>query len=175
MKCRSLALLLVLLPVLFSCKKGSIGPAGPSGPQGPVGTPNVIYSGWLIATNVRDTTIDNTLQQVATLKAPELNQLVLDNALIQVYLKFNGQAAPLPYTSLSSGISSTISFLPQLGRFLITRVTLDGSNAAELRPDISYRYIIVPGGLPANGRQRAGSTPDWSNYASVAAFYGLKD
>lgn len=175
MKRRSLALLLLLLPALFSCKKGPVGPAGPSGPQGAVGTPNVIYSGWLVATNVRDTTIDNTLQQVATLAAPELNQPALDHALIQVYLRFNGQAAPLPYTTLAAGKSSTISFLPQPGRFLITRITLDGSNDVGLRPDISYRYIIVPGSVPVNGRLRAGTMPDWSNYAAVAAFYGLKD
>lgn len=56
------------------------------GPQGVPGTANVIYSGWLYATNFADSLIDGSNFKVAYVNAPDITSSFLGNASIQVYM-----------------------------------------------------------------------------------------
>jgi hypothetical protein len=115
--------------------------------QGPAGTANVQYSGWNFATNIRDTTIDESSLVVANLAASSITTSDLSNASIQVYLNFGAGVFPMPYTSDAGGKTSTMSFLPQVGRILITRYTADGTGSVSLSSVIQYRYVIIPGSV----------------------------
>lgn len=116
---------------------------------GATGGTNVIYSAWKKAENFGDSTFDATTFKVAYLKAPDLTQAHLESALIQVYLDYGGGVMSLPYTAYPSFKPSTIAFIPKKGLIVITRITLDGSNSITLGTNINYRYVIVPGGVPA--------------------------
>ena len=146
------SLLTVLSLLTFSCKKGDTGPAGPSGPAGPTGavgpkgTANVYYSGWVTATNFKDSIVDNSSLHIATVAATQLADSILQKGGLLVYFTFGSGVFPLPYTSYAGGKGSTLSFIPQLNRIIITRFTLDNSNSVALSTVLQYRYIIIPGG-----------------------------
>jgi hypothetical protein len=175
MKC-TLPLLMALMVcgVLSSCSKqgpagatGAQGPAGPtggSGAKGDAGTANVIYSGWIYASKFRDTSIDESNMNIATLSAPSLTKTDLDSATILVYFTFGEGIFPLPYTSDAGGLSSIISFIPSVGSITITRYTIDNSNSVGLSSGLQYRFVIIPGGV---------SVPDSWDYANVSKFYHI--
>jgi hypothetical protein len=145
-----------ILIILTGCSKGSTGPAGAqgpagqqgaAGPAGPAGTANVTYSDWNYATNFRDTTIDGSLLNVADLAAPSITANDLDSATFAVYFTFGSGIFPLPYTSDAGGKANTMSFLPEVGKMLITRFTADNSASVHLSVILQYRFIIIPGGV----------------------------
>ncbi len=165
---------IVLCIVFISCSKtgptgatgatGSQGSTGAQGPKGDTGTANVIYSAWNDATNFRDTTIDGSKLDVATLAAPSLTSADLNSATIMVYFNFGAGVFPLPYTSDAGAAVSTISFIPNVGSITITRFTADNSASITLGDALQYRFIIVPGGV---------SVPDSWDYATVSKFYNF--
>jgi len=135
--------------------RGATGPQGPAGPQGPVGTANVIYSGWLSFQQAqRDTIIDNTTLKINHLPVPRLTQAIIDNGVIQVYMRFLTSVFPLPYTGdagAGTGPSktSTVSFIPKQGVLYITRYTHDNTASIGFGP-VQFRYVLIPGGVSAN-------------------------
>jgi hypothetical protein len=139
------------------------------GPAGQVGTANVQYSGWNLAINFRDTTVDGSNLNIADLLAPALTQGLLDNGSVQVYLTYGSAVYPLPYTSFAGGRANTVSYLLTPGRIIITRVTLDNSEHVTLLATLQYRYILIP------GSQNVGATPpvDLHNYEAVRKFYRI--
>ena len=154
---------------------GATGPKGATGPQGPAGatgTANVIYSGWAYAKNFRDTTTDNSQLRAADLPAPKLTSEILEKGVVAVYLSFGGGVYLLPYTSYAGGKLNTISYLPRVGHFIITRFTADNSNSVALSTLLQYRYVIIPGGLSATAVAKHVNITD---YESVRKFYQLKD
>lgn len=157
---RTLLSALLLVAVLFvSCKKGDPGPAGEQGPtgaqgpqgpqgvQGPVGTANVLYSGWVYATNFRDSIIDNSSMHIADIVEPKLTTDMVQKGAILVYFTYGGGVFPLPHITNAGGKSSIINFIPRVGKFTITRYTLDNSNSVNLSTVLQYRYILIPGGV----------------------------
>jgi len=150
-----------LLPVLLlvSCKKGDTGPAGEKGPAGatgdagPKGTANVIYSAWAYSTTFRDSLIDNSNMKVANVAAPQIVDSILARGTVLVYLSFSQGTYILPYTNYAGNKLNTISYLPMPGKVLITRFTHDNSGSIGLPATLTYRYIIIPGGIA--GRQAA--------------------
>ena len=155
--------------------KGDPGARGATGPQGPAGTANVIYSEWLSFQQAqRDTVIDLSKLKVNHIPVPQLTQAMIDNCSIQVFMRFGGVVVPLPYTAAPGGgtLLSTISFMPRLGRLLITRHTHDNSASHGLGAVLSFRYIIIPGGVQANaGLQNI----DLNNYGAVKSALQLVD
>jgi hypothetical protein len=121
------------------------------------GTANVTYSAWNYATNFRDSTIDASDEEIATLAAPELSSADLSGATILVYFTFGAGIWQLPYTSYAGGKGSTISFIPEVGQILVTRFTFDNSASITMSSLLQFRYIIIPGGVyvPQGFRQAA--------------------
>jgi hypothetical protein len=115
--------------------------------KGATGSANVIYSNWNYATNFRDSTIDGSANVIATLAAPSLTTNDLTNATILVYFTFGAGEFPLPYTSFAGGKGSIISFIPEVGQFIITRFTFDNSASVSMSPLLQFRFIIIPGGV----------------------------
>lgn len=139
--------------------------------QGPAGTANVEYSGWNYATNFRDTTADNSVLHAGDLAASKLTQAILDNGQVQVYFTFGGGVYALPYTSYAGGKLNTMSYLPRLGHFIITRFTADNSNSVNLSTVLQYRYIIIPGGVHVATINHV----DLNDYEAVRKYYRIKD
>ena len=153
-----LPILIAMLISLSCTKEGPEGPqglqgtAGAQGAQGPAGTANVIYSKWISYQGVpRDTLIDNSKMKYVNIAAPKLTQDLVDNAAVLAYMRFNTSVWPLPYTGNAGLKSSTVSFLPQPGKIIITRFTHDNSGSVGFSSLLQFRYILIPGGV-ASGR-----------------------
>jgi len=142
---------------------------GNVGATGPAGTANVVYSGWMYATNFRDTTADNSALHAADLSAPKLTTEILNGGTVMVYFTFGGGVYTLPYTSYAGGKQNTMSYWPRLGHFIITRFTADNSNSVPLSTILQYRYIIIPGGITADAAKHI----DLSNFESVRKYYRI--
>ena len=167
-------------PATFISLRGPAGPqgpagprgaTGPAGPQGPAGTANVIYSGWMsFGQAERDTTIDGTRYKVNHLSVPPLTQAIIDNGAMQVYMRFGTTVFPLPYTSRAGLRTNTVSFIPRPGRLFITRHTHDNAEPRLGFGSITFRYVLIPGGVNA-------SLPnlDLSDYEAVKAAFNIID
>jgi len=157
--------------------RGPAGPQGATGPQGPAGTANVIYSGWVSFQQAqRDTLIDGTNLKVNHLPAPRLTQAIIDNGMIQVYMRFGTTVLPLPYTSdAGSGTgpakTSTVSFIPRPGRLFLTRYTHDNTATVGFG-SLQFRYVLIPGGVQANANLK---NVNLESYSEVKAALGLAD
>ena len=148
---------MALIVLHFSCSKGSTGPAGP---QGPVGTANVIYSPWFLTGTGWDTTLGAPYGAVAAFDrtAPGITQAIIDSGIVLAYMKgdptttLTNDVFPLPY-SVGAGFGFTDLWdfalnAPGNIRFLY-KSDLPWTTT-ELGA-ISFRYMIVPGGV-AGGR-----------------------
>jgi len=182
---------LVLLSGLFfvifmiSCGKdgangadGATGPAGPAGPKGDSSSSGtVIYSAWLDVPFKPDTVhrvsgkID-TIGYYAIIDAPKLTQALVSTADVKVFI--NGKDAsdpviyPLPYNA-TSGLNIRFSAYTQ-------KIQLDANGDVSTfstggKKYQQYRYMIVPG----NNLARSAALVNWSDYAAVKAYLGLKD
>jgi hypothetical protein len=177
----SITKLLFAITLLFvACKKGDAGPAGPPGPQGPKGdsaTANIIYSSWLDVAYGADTihvgSFVDTIGFYAIVPATKLTSAIISGGEIKVYMNLGTAAAPnvvaLPYNDVYSEARVTPQFQVQkINLYANTNastVTISGSKYLQ------YRYILVPGVVPA----RQSAQPDWNNYNQVKAYYQLND
>ena len=152
---------------ITACKKGDTGPAGPKG------SANFIYSdgGPAISTSYKDSVMDNSNVKIARLNAPQIVDSILAKGVVLVYMSFSNSINQLPYTSYAGNKVSTLSFNPALKSILLYRFTHDNSGSLGISTVVSFRYIIIPGGVP-NGRM---SRPDYKNmsYEEVCAFLGI--
>lgn len=198
MKLKSLfpaAMLLMATSFLVaSCgKDGSQGPAGPAGAQGPAGTngtngtngakgdpgtANVIYSAWTDVSFLPDTLhtsgggID-TIGYYANIDAPKLTQDILTSGDMHVYVNINTAddptVVPLPYADETGVVIRYVAFLNTFQIYSnIDPSTVQDNAGVKYQ---QYRYVLVPGGTAA----RVKNAVDWSNYAAVKAYLGLKN
>ncbi len=152
---------------------GPRGATGPQGPQGPAGTANVIYSNWLsFQQAARDTVIDGTNLKVNHIPAPRLTQAIIDNGMIQVYMRFGTTVLTLPYTSRAGSRPSTVSFVPRPGRFYITRFTHDHTPPYLGFGAVQFRYVLVPGGVSAHAQL---NNVDMNDYEAVRSALKIID
>ena len=188
-------LLILTLGVLqFNCSKegpagpqGNPGPQGPAGaagaagPTGPAGSANVIYSAWFLtgAANWDTTVVDAaTYGAFAILDkaATGVTQDIIDNGIVLAYMKGDPSTGlpddvfPLRYT-IGPGFGFTdhwdfVLNAPGNIRFLYKS---DFPWTATELGGISFRYVIVPGGV-AGGRLRE---PSKMTYGEVYAAYGI--
>ena len=190
MKRHNLISPLVLLSGLFfvmfmvSCGKegaagpeGPEGPAGPAGPKGDAGSGAVIYSEWLDVPFKADTIhlaggkID-TIGYYATIDAPKLTLALLSKADVKVYINTNDATDPaiypLPYFSLSGLSIQVLAYAQKIELYSNADVGTVFANGKKYQ---QYRYMIVPGDVTA----RSASPVNWSDYAAVQVYLGLKD
>lgn len=153
---------------------GPTGPAGPAGPAGAAGTSNVIYSAWL---DVEFTPVKNeagdTLAFEAEIAVPKLTQEILTSGEIKVYINWNTAAEPnidpLPLTDPFFNTILTTTFSLNSIYILANGDFSTGLNNANAKV-LQFRYVLIPGGTAARK-----ASVDWTNYASVKEYLGLKD
>lgn len=181
---------LVLLSGLFfvmlmtSCsKEGGAGPQGPAGADGPAGpkgdaaSGTVIYSSWLDVPYKPDTihrangTID-TVGYYALIDAPKLTLALLNTADVKVYINTNDPSDPviypLPYNAPSGIYITVTAYTQKIQLYANANLSTVISNGKKYQ---QYRYMIVPG----NTQSRSATSVNWSDYAAVKVYLGLKD
>jgi Collagen triple helix repeat (20 copies) len=164
---------------------GKDGKDGATGATGATGTANVIFSDWIARPYPGTGTTawgsgtksgQNLIYRYSLnyIDAPKITKDILDKGLVVVYLRIpqfspNG-AFTLPYKV--GGISQLLySSLIENGIiYLFAENEIAG---ASYLPDanISYRYIIVPGGV-AGGRY---ASINFNDYEEVKRVFNLKD
>jgi len=175
---------LVLLSGLFlgmfviSCgKDGANGADGATGPKGDSGADTVTYSAWLDVSFKADTIhksgggID-TIGYYATIDVPKLTKALLSTADVKAYINTNDASDPLiyplPYTG-SSGLYIEFSAYTQTIQLYSNANLSTFTNSGKKYQQ--FRYMIVPG----NALARMAAPVNWSDYAAVKAYLGLKD
>jgi hypothetical protein len=166
---------------MISCgKDGATGPAGPVGPAGDTSTSSgtVIYSDWLDVPYKPDTihnangSID-TVGFYAIIDAPKLTKALLSTADVKVYINTSNTSDPLIYSlpyNAQSGIYIDVAAYTQKIQ-LYSNADVGTALANDGTKYQQYRYMIVPGNTGAKS-----ATPvNWSDYAKVKAYLGLKD
>lgn len=117
--------------------------------KGATGTANVIYSGWMNANRFKDSTIDNTVRRIGHIYTPRLTSAIISSGVVLVYLNFGGGTFPLPYSSNAANKISTIDYFLKSNEIVVSRYTHDGTNSVSLSTALSYRFVIIPGGVLA--------------------------
>lgn len=166
---------LTISALLYSCKgtegpagpAGAEGPAGPAGAAGPAGSANVIYSAWFnintptAATAWRDTadlTLGGSRYGVKTASA--ITQTILDQGVILSYVKWVSggttliEQQSLPWSDYLSPNQFALNFTPKVGKLYYYLYTTNGGTGAfnsTAMSGISFRYVIIPGGVAATG------------------------
>lgn len=169
----------VMLNVLLvSCEKeGPPGPAGSQGDQGEEGpkgdegdpgekgdpgTANVLYSDWIsFDVSVWEKVTEFSREtQVYGISEDAVTQEILDQGLVFVYVRFGGAPAPRPLPFVGY-ITTTTKDQYLWHRLSIGAISIifhnlnDNTDPGKFGSSNEYRYIIVPGGTPLNGRSSA--------------------
>jgi hypothetical protein len=167
-KFKLLSVLIALSVLLFSCSKegpagpqGETGLQGPAGPQGPAGSANVIYSPWFLTGSGWDTlTYASNYGAYATYDkaASGITQAIIDNGVVLAYMKGDpttglaDEVFPLPYTvGVGYGFTDLWDFVLNAAGNIRFLYKSDYPWDIATLGDISFRYIIIPGGV-AGGR-----------------------
>jgi len=156
---------------------GANGADGATGPQGPAGTANVIYSTWFSDDDMDIPWADSTLPPTVSPDiisrafkfAPDITTGILDSGIVFCYIRNPSLISPsmLPYTQ--DGIE--VNFAPQDGSILFYIRNPTSHDASGIWPSFfEYRYIIIPGGMPASGRIR---DPRTMNYQELCKTYNI--
>lgn len=152
---------------------GVDGQTGPAGPAGPVGTANVIYSAWITAPAAVAETIDGTSGMSTSINAPELSTDILNKGTVMVYVSFGTGTFSVPYTSTAGGFVNTITAISSLQKIKLFRFRHDGAGTVNLPVSLSWRYILIPGGVAATAKK---SNLDYSkmSYEEVCARFNIQ-
>lgn len=162
-------------------QQGAPGTPGEEGPQGDPGTANVIYSDWM-APVWGHYSIDGPTQKMMRIPDLILSNEILNNGAILVYRKH----IPTPTNTLTY-------LLPQMllrvdgtiaakydtytqGNGIIINLQSFGGDLAETYYDSrnTFRYIVIPGGMPGPGERRAAPV-DYTDYEAVTKFYNIPE
>ena len=184
-------LVILTLGVLqFNCsKEGPAGPQGNAGPQGPAGaagvagpagSANVIYSAWFLTGAAGWDTVTNAPHYGAHASydkaAAGVTQAVIDSGIVLAYMKgdpttgLTDDVFPLPYTiGPGFGFTDHWDFVLNTAGNIRFLYKSDFPWPAAQLGGISFRYVIVPGGVPG-GRMR---DPRKMTYDEVCAAYGI--
>jgi hypothetical protein len=166
---------------------GATGATGVTGATGATGTANVQYSAWSAdsAMSWSDITVSGTPAKSVQWNIPALTQTVLDSGTVVVYARTYADSTvyPLPaiiYSGTSTGSFHLHRFTAKAGAIqLLHTESVDGTlyNPATTGR-VSYRYIIIPGGLRATAARYA--SPAYSAeelrtmpYDQLTALYGI--
>ncbi len=118
--------------------------------KGATGTANVIYSGWQGLVRVKDSIIDNTTMKIGHIYSPHITQSVQSGGAVLVYFHYGSTPYVLPFTSKAAGYVSTINYSLKTREIIIYRFRHDdGASVPTLGNNLSFRYVIIPGGVVA--------------------------
>jgi hypothetical protein len=156
---------------ITSCKKGD---------DGPPGTANVKYSEWFTPATYKKDTVFGQWGFNYTMAVPGITQDILDKGTVLVFGKLKGynaqiwpadQVAQLPITvtyQTGGTTNDTWSGLATPGNLKI-RFVNDRNIYTTISTTHQFRYIIIPGGLPA-GRGTASAS-----YEEICRMYGVPE
>jgi hypothetical protein len=153
---------------------GKDGKDGIDGQAGATGTANVIYSAWITAPTAVAETIDGTSGMSTSIAAPQLSEDILAKGTILVYMSFGAGTYPLPYTSTAGGFVNTITAISTAKKIKLFRFRHDGAGTVNLPTSLSWRYILIPGGVAAATAKT--SKPDYSkmSYQEVCERFNIQ-
>ncbi|MBF4515003.1 hypothetical protein IRZ71_01545 [Flavobacterium sp. ANB] len=157
----------------ISCSSDD-GTNGVDGEKGDTGTANVIYSAWLTAPTAVAETIDGTSGMSTSINAPELSDDILAKGTILVYMSYGTGTFTLPYTSLAGGTVNTITAISTLKKIKLFRFTHSGSGTVGLPTTLSWRYILIPGGVAAKTAKAAKLDYAKMSYEEVCARFNIQ-
>ncbi|MEO7978658.1 hypothetical protein [Flavobacterium sp.] len=145
-------LLVAISTISCSSDDGTDGIDGIDGQTGATGTANVIYSAWITAPAAAAETLDNTSGMSTSINAPELSEDILAKGTILVYVSFGSGTFSLPYTSTAGGFVNTITAVSSLKKIKLFRFRHDQAATVSIPTSLSWRYILIPGGVPATAK-----------------------
>ncbi|KAF2516050.1 hypothetical protein [Flavobacterium foetidum] len=164
---------------IISCSgdDGADGTNGTDGTPGETGTANVIYSGWINAPAATPETIDGTSGLSTSIAAPQLTADIMAKGTILVYMSFGSgtNIYTLPYTSTAGGATNTITAIASLKSIKLFRFkhANDGTTVA-LPSTLSWRYILIPGGVQAATSKTAQLDYSKMSYEEVCARFNIQ-
>ena len=162
--------------------QGEQGPQGPQGPQGDEGeqgqqgepgTANVIFSDW-IGSSFSSTSLGNS-RSFTLLSSSDLNP---NRDVVMVYGRVDGTLTDvyiLPYSDIEGSAEYFFNLNPMTTttEVIVRAQTTDGS-LGIFDKFSDYRYVIIPGGTPADTGKSA-SPVDYEDYEAVKAYYNIPD
>ncbi len=187
-------MVVVLSVFIFSCsdgEDGAIGPAGSQGEQGPAGqdgedgvngqdgepgSSDVIYSSW-IPSEFGDSVPEF---KEFLIDVPDLTQEIIDKGTILVYARLipDGISADrffqLPIAFFGNPGESYYYITGSTGPLKIGVETTDGQDIGTPLLNGDYRYVLIPGGVPA-GKSRL--IEDYKNmsYEEIATLFNIPE
>jgi hypothetical protein len=153
---------------------GVDGQPGATGATGATGTANVIYSAWITAPTAAAETIDGTSGMSTTINAPQLSEDILAKGTILVYMSYGTGTFTLPYTSLAGGTANTITAISTAKKIKLFRFTHSGAGTVGLPTTLSWRYILIPGGVAAATAKTANVDYSKMSYEEVCAHFNIQ-
>lgn len=178
--CFSVILIFGLVTIGCEGPEGATGPQGPQGeeglqgeqgPQGPEGTANVIYSEWIVLSDLEassDTTVLARTYRKYDIPASELTQQIIEEGTILVYFRLSDAVFQLPMTFGGTN-PIYVTYSPfQPGVLSILSQNLDNTSTG-LNLAVEIRYIFIPGGVVASKAKMEGL----GDYYAVIKYYGI--
>lgn len=153
---------------------GIDGTNGTNGTNGATGTANVIYSAWITAPTAVAETIDGTSGMSTSINAPELSEDILAKGTILVYVSFGSGTYTLPYTSTAGGFVNTITAISTAKKIKLFRFRHDAGGTVNLPTTLSWRYILIPGGVAAATSKTAKLDYSKMSYEEVCARFNIQ-
>jgi len=171
--------LLLLALFTISCSSddgtdGINGVDGQPGATGATGTANVIYSAWLTAPTAVAETVDGTSGMSTSLVVPELTDDILSKGTVLVYVSFGSGTFSLPYTSTAGGFVNTITAVSTLKKIKLFRFRHDQGGTVNIPTSLSWRYILIPGGVAAATSKMAKVDYSKMSYEEVCAHFNIQ-
>ncbi|TDO83577.1 hypothetical protein EV143_10113 [Flavobacterium chryseum] len=157
----------------ISCSSDD-GTDGVNGADGKTGTANVIYSAWITAPTAAAETVDGTSGMSTTINAPELSDDILAKGTILVYVSFGTGTFTLPYTSTAGGFANTISAISSLKKIKLFRFRHDAGGTVNLPTTLTWRYILIPGGVAAATAKTAKVDYSKMSYEEVCEHFNIQ-
>jgi len=167
-------LLVSIFTISCSSDDGSDGLNGVDGKQGPSGTANVIYSAWLTAPVAAAETVDGTSGMSTSLVVPELTDDILSKGTVLVYVSFGSGTFSLPYTSTAGGFVNTITAISTLKKIKLFRFRHDQAATVNIPTSLSWRYILIPGGVAAATSKMTKVDYSKMSYEEVCAHFNIQ-
>ena len=163
-----------IFTISCSSDDGTDGINGVDGKQGPSGTANVIYSAWLTAPVAAAETVDGTSGMSTSLVVPELTDDILSKGTVLVYVSFGSGTFSLPYTSTAGGFVNTITAISTLKKIKLFRFRHDQTATVNIPTSLSWRYILIPGGVAAATSKMTKVDYSKMSYEEVCAHFNIQ-
>ena len=165
---------LAIFTISCSNDDGTDGVDGQAGAPGATGTANVIYSAWLTAPVAAAESVDGTSGMSTSLVAPELTEDILSKGTVLVYVSFGSGTFSLPYTSTAGGFVNTITAISSLKKIKLFRFRHDQAATVNIPTSLSWRYILIPGGVAAATSKTAKLDYSKMSYEEVCAHFNIQ-